>query len=608
MSNLFSHTKSVVKTPSTTGQVRPAHEEMHPSKVRQSTTKQPDSGLLLGFNPVKRDSNGKIIKDTPASNTPSKTRSSPPSHLGTPKFLKFSTDDSQLSEEARKLMENVRGDVARIKAQMILEKGEQERKEREAEQMHDGRKIAKPKGKASRFSDAHMAEFRKMDSIAGHPSSFRATPGRFKPVDKSLKRKISKANLEEPEKTPSPTKPAVTDAKRVKRAEGDDTSITRPKNEGETPKKSTIPQPKKTAFRSTPLMTPMKASSSRFATAKPQKTSMIPSLMRSPESRIRAPPRTPQTEFNPKLKKNLPSLGDLRSILRRHQPLFSKDPVRIAAGTHVATPGFNPDIKLDDLPSISFDDDSAQTPSPRKRVGFTPSTKNSPSPTKLAALNVAPTSSDVVYPTLPQMTPPKEKMDTPTIRRVRESAVSAQASPFPNLPAVPHGIANKKRHRDEVDDKEPAISAQASPFPNFPAVPHGIANKKRHRDKVDDKEPAISAQASPFPNLRTVPHGIANKKRHRDEVDDNKDSENIPPADSGSGSSSDEQRSTKRLKTGTFAVPKTVNSSPLKSVATTPARGTPSRAVTPGTATSRKGRSVLSLTRLNMLAKPKSRR
>jgi hypothetical protein len=27
-----------------------------------------------------------------------------------------------------------------------------------------------------------MAEFRKMDSIAGHASSFRATPGRFQPV------------------------------------------------------------------------------------------------------------------------------------------------------------------------------------------------------------------------------------------------------------------------------------------------------------------------------------------------------------------------------------------------------------------------------------------
>lgn len=545
-SNPPSHSKSAMKTPSSAGEVRPAHEEMHPSKVRQSTTKQPDSGLILGFNPVKRDSNGNIIKDTVVSNTPSKTKESPPSTLSTPKFdLKFASDETQLSEEARKLMENVREDVARIKAQMILEKGEQERKEREAQQQQDGRKIAKPKGKTGRFSAAHMAEFRKMDSIENHPSAFRAAPGRFKPVDKSLKRKISKAALDEPEKqSSSPSKPAVADAKRVKRAEGEDASVARPRPEDESPKKSAIPQPKST-IRSSSLMTPTKASSARFATAKPQKTSMIPTLARSPTSRITAPPRTPQTEFNPKLKKNLPSLGNLKSILRRHQPLFSNDPVKIAAGTHIPKPGFNPDIKLDNLPSMSFDEEPCPTPSPKKHVEFSPSTKASPSPSKVPAPDVS--TSDVVYPTLPQITPPKEKIDTPTIRRVRESGVSAQASPFPNLPAVPHGIANKKRHRD----------------------------------------------------------------------DDDEDSENIPPADS----TSDEQRSTKRLKTSsTPAVSQKTISSPLKSRTTTPAqptqptpgkatpgKATPAQTGTPGTA-SRKSRGVLSMSRLNMLAKPKTRR
>lgn len=549
-SNPPSQSKSVVKTPSTAGEVRPAHEEMHPSKVRHSTTKQPDSGLILGFNPVRRDSNGNIIKDTVVSNTPSKkTKESPPSTLSTPKFdLKFASDETQLSEEARKLMENVREDVARIKAQMILEKGEQERKEREAQQqqLQDGRKIAKPKGKTGRFSAAHMAEFRKMDSIEGHPSAFRATPGRFKPVDKSLKRKISKTALDEPEKksSSSPSKPAVADAKRVKRAEGEDASVARPRTEDESPRKSAIPQPKFT-IRSSSLMTPTKASSARFATAKPQKTSMIPTLARSPASHIAAPPRTPQTEFNPKLKKNLPSLGNLKSILRRHQPLFSNDPVKIAAGTHVPKPGFNPDIKLDNLPSMSFDEEPCPTPSPKKHVEFSPSTKASPSPSNIPAPEVS--TSDVVYPTLPQTTPtPPKKIDTPTIRRVRESGVSAQASPFPNLPAVPHGIANKKRHRD----------------------------------------------------------------------DDDKDAENIPPADAAS----DEQRSAKRVKTSTPAVSQTA-SSPLKSRtpvnAKAAAKATPGKAApektapektgTPGTA-SRKSRGVLSMSRLNMLAKPKTRR
>ena len=94
---------------------------MHPSKVQKSTTKKADSGLILGFQPIKRDANGNVIKETIASNTPSKVLSSPPSNLGTPsKFgFEFSNDDAQLSEDAKKLMESVREDVARIKAQMI---------------------------------------------------------------------------------------------------------------------------------------------------------------------------------------------------------------------------------------------------------------------------------------------------------------------------------------------------------------------------------------------------------------------------------------------------------------------------------------------------------
>ncbi|KAF2273637.1 uncharacterized protein EI97DRAFT_435809 [Westerdykella ornata] len=58
------------------------------------------------------------------------------------------------------------------------------------------RKMAKPKGKKSRFSDAHMAEFKKMDSIANHPSAFRADPNRFKPASAFLKRTQSKTELD----------------------------------------------------------------------------------------------------------------------------------------------------------------------------------------------------------------------------------------------------------------------------------------------------------------------------------------------------------------------------------------------------------------------------
>lgn len=637
---LSSSGKTAMKTPSSAGSVRPAREEMHPSKAQKSTTKQADSGLLLGFHPVQRDSKGNVIKESIATNTPSKVIASPPSNLGTPsKFdFRFSSDDAQLSEEARKLMESVREDVARIKAQMILDRGEQERKEQDANQLIDGRKIAKPKGKAGRFSDAHMAEFKKMDSIAGHPSSFRAQTARFTPENKSLKRKSSKAFLDDPEAKASPSKTSVggiNGTKRIKRTE-------RTESEGTstigipatrvvgTAKKVAKPQSTRSTFRSSSLKTPTKSSVARFASARPLKTSMIPSPTRSPVSRATAP-QTPKTEFNPRLKKSLPSLGNLKSILRRRQPLFSNDPTKIAAGTHLATPGFNPQINLQNLPTASFGGND-QTPSPKKRVEFTSSTKSRHgfSPATPSLLNSAPeavaSTSDIVYPVLPEtMTPEKEALDTPTIRRVRESTNATQpSSPLASIPAIPHGIPNKER-KHEGEKEHPRVSpfskptfapTFSSPFPKMPTVPHGIPNEKRHqrdgRDKKANTEALKSGPSSPSKpkspatNLLAVPHGIKNKKRQRSDISDDEDdnTENIPPAEQ---TSIGEQRNAKRLKASPMKM-NPVSPSPIKSrPIITPSRmtaGNRSRNGTPST-TSRKN--VLSLSRLNMLAKPKSR-
>ncbi|EED20034.1 erythromycin esterase, putative [Talaromyces stipitatus ATCC 10500] len=621
--------KPSIKTPSTVGAVRPAHEEMHPSKVHQSTTKQADSGLILGFQPIKRDSNGRVIKEDPVTNTPSKIISSPPSNLGTPsKFgFKFSSDDAQLSEEARKLMASVREDVARIKAQMILERGEQQRNAEAAEQPLGNRKIIKPKGKAGRFSDVHMAEFKKMDSIAGHPSAFRAQPGRFTPATQSLKRKSSKAKLDEPEAKPAPSKSPGIAAKRVKRAEIQTTSTTRPLANIGTQRKTGIPQPGTSMFRSSSLMTPTKSSTARFASARPSKTSMIPSLAGSPSRP--AVPQTPKTEFNPRLKKSLPSLGNLKSILRRRQPLFSTDPAKIAAGTHITAPNFSPDIDLKGLPTATFGSVD-QTPSPKKHVEFTSSTKSPresilETPTAIGPASDAPvaSTSDIMYPTLPlRMTPDKEVIDTPTIRRVRESITAAQpASPLPKIPAIPHGIPNKERKHDHEKEQTVTLSSPtfnptfsthptASPFPKMPTVPHGIPNEKRGREEHSKKPDIKSTDAmlkapisplkakSPSICLVAVPHGIVNKKRQRADVSDDEDTENIPPAD--------DERNAKRLKASPMKL-NPVSPSPIKKrPIITPGRmtGNRGRGATPGTASKK---SVLSLSRLNMLSKPKSR-
>lgn len=538
------------KTPTSSSSFRLTMNEMHPSKVRQSTTKQADSGLVLGFNPVKRDANGNAMNDTVAQNTPSKATVSP-SQFGTPGFdYQFSCQESQLSDEAKKLMESVREDVARIKSQMSQDKGKQIDAERAADALQGGRRIAQPKGKAGRFSDAHMAEFKKMDSIAGHASSFRATPGRFQPASTGLKRTNSKIRLDETSSNASPSKsparpspkPTETGAKRVKHDKTDDASTRSPSKEANVPKPANTRARPRNTIRSS-LLTPTKSSLARTsASVRPQKTSMIPSLAGSPSKAV-STPQTPRTDFNPRFKSHLPTLSGLKSILRRHQPLFSKDPSKIAAGTHVAAPGFSPDMLL----SGGSSGGDPQTPSPKKHVEFSASTKSryelaqaSPSPSKIPVVQGR--SDDVAYPVLPAMTPEKSstaqkpastKKMSPSIRQVRPSNAAPQPPKLPEIPSVPHGIGNKKRRREETNEEV--------------------------------------------------------------------DSENVPPADAT-------ERNTKRVKFTAPTPTKNPSSSPLKGRTNTPRQPTPGRAGPhAGTPATEKKKKALSLSRLNMLAKPKNR-
>lgn len=555
-----------MKTPTSVTAPRPSREEMHPSKAHQSTTKQADSGLLLGFNPIKKDANGNVVKHALSDNTPTKSKPSPAtSQFGTPGFeYKFQSQETELSAEAKLLMESVRGDVARIKAQMSRDKSTQEQEDTKADPAHGDRKIAMPKGKANRFSDIHMAEFKKMDSIAGHASSFRATPGRFQPVTKSLKRTKSKAQLDEDSQNSSPSRSAkktstlpvptaASNAKRVKRNPSEEVSTRESRKDQplkvETPRRPVGPRPRpRTSVRSS-LMTPTHASLARGASAsvKAPKTSLIPSLKLSPAAKTIASPRTPRTDFNPRIKGKLPSLSNLRSILRQRQPLFSRDPAKIASGTHVAAPDFNPSSLFGGATDM---DDSAPTPSPKKHVEFTPSVKSrhelalvSPSPSKAPSAQRRSTAEDVAYPTLPALTPEQKSTlspaTTPTsaiksIRHVRNSDAGEQIAPYPELPVVTHGIA------------------------------HGIGNKKRHRDEVTDEDSSTTAN-----------------------------SENVPPVDA-----QPDERRAKRLKSN----PPTP--SPVKKRLTkTPVRPSSGKVSTP--ISRQKSRGVLSMSRLNMLSKPK---
>jgi len=158
---------------------------MHPSKAHQSTTQEPDSGLRLGFTDI----------NPKGGNQPSGLTQQTPSKIGisSPSFdFRYARPAPQLGPEAQRMMDELREEALRIKARLAAEREEEKRKNGDG---IGGRRIAQPKGKAGRFSDVHMAEFKKMDSIEGHASSFRAQPGRLTPATSSLKRSQSKAKL-----------------------------------------------------------------------------------------------------------------------------------------------------------------------------------------------------------------------------------------------------------------------------------------------------------------------------------------------------------------------------------------------------------------------------
>ncbi len=308
---------SIVKTPKTLPRV--AHAEMNPKEVHQTTTKAPDSGLRLGFADISATETSKKVAE--ALNTPSRTapRASLPQHLTAASFdFKFASE-SKLSEEARKLMDNVREDAERIKLHILAEKDMQAHKDSEAERIFGGvsatgRKIAKAQGRAGRFSDVHMAQFKKMDSIANHPSSFRAKPNFAQPTQQSLKRSGSKAGLDEAERPrtagkgtpgrlpppfgrphaessppkPSPSCPAESNRlendvppKRRKSTFGDVSAgrVAMKEDDNAALRPSTLPRPK--SGPPTSLLTPTKASLARSNTVKlpaasPGKVSLLP--------------------------------------------------------------------------------------------------------------------------------------------------------------------------------------------------------------------------------------------------------------------------------------------------------------------------------------------
>ncbi|KAF4468324.1 hypothetical protein FALBO_4807 [Fusarium albosuccineum] len=643
--------------------VKPPHDEMHPSKAHQ-TMGEPSSAMRLGFTDIKDNSRPGILPDTP-------------SKIGLPASsftfrVAREAAETQLSGDAQRLMDELREQAAKIKADLVAQ--------REAEGSDTdghGRKIAKPKGKSGRFSAAHMAEFKKMDSIENHASAWRAQHGRFQPVvslkrspskanldttptgspDKSglkrspskaeldvptpstpritqsLKRKSSRANLDELQQSPSPKKSAIpaprnaqlfpnvqqrVPSKRFKQRMEDDasagrpvsrdgTSIPRPKSSGND---SIKPPPSSSSF--SRLLSPTKSSLAH--TGKPTIT-----LVKSPskldfktlvKSASTQTLTSPGKSTTPRARVISPGRFErVKSILRGHRTASGNVQTAIPLPMISQTPAPPKADKDKALPPVPL-----TTPRRKvtKRVAFTPEVtriaaeQNSPSPQKsslkaqstrnladeqfqgLDGMLAKADSGDVVYPDLSGFRPLPEPPTKP--KGLMPSSVpgkftfrSDHTIEFGDAPTAGFGASPGQSSVRHVRQSIKPGTEMPGSFP-APTSPTSHPNKENN-------------DAGPNKILFGAPHGMSNKKRHRASWDEEEAEEK------------DAERTAKKRKNEhvpegeALLAPRLVSSTPsakkLK-VGSAVLR-------TPGSASPTKKRSVLSLSRLNMLARPKNR-
>ncbi|KAG9234253.1 hypothetical protein BJ875DRAFT_461997 [Amylocarpus encephaloides] len=618
-----SNLKSIASSPMTprtpaTARPKPSMEEMHPSKAQQSTARLPDAGLQLGFSDISAGEGG--LSSGSALQSPSKAG------ISSSFDFRFARPGPQLGSEAQRMMDELRGEAMKIKARMAAERYEKQR-ETEGNGEEDGknantttgRKIAQPKCKAGRYSNAHMAEFKKMDSIENHPSSFRAQLNRLVPSTANLKRTQSAANLDEREAAQGNSQPGshhssnsdrlenTAPSKRSRKAIADDTSSARPVSRAGIPQPTT-PNQARPSNSLEAIMTPTQASLARVASVK-NPTTQIPTLSRPP-SKANLASGTPRgltksaTTANVSTLPNSPSKSFLRSpgkfervrsILRRVSPSPKKPtnpPSSIPSlkrspskpnfehpqPSTLTTPKKPPPSKITkhvnftpEVTAINRATTAQQSPSPikygiprsatRKNMSVQSSTPNSTNvpisyPSIASHPNVAQRSSEVEYPSLSGVRPLPEVPQTATARPP---------------PSVPGTFTFRSDH---------TIDFVASPKGFGPSS--GQSSIRQVRQSMDHTMPG-SFPGNNKENTRqlpSVPHGMTNKKRRRVDSDDEKDGS---PARSPKKSKLVAAEGAELMAPRLIATPKSKLSS-----------------------TAKKG--VLSLSRLNMLARPKMRK
>lgn len=594
---------------------------MHPSKAQQSTTQEPDSGLRLGFTDIRAAGNDQ----------PSGLTQQTPTKIGisSPTFdFKFARPVPQLGPEAQRMMDDLREEALRIKAKLAAEREEDKRRNGDHASGIEGRKIAQPRGKVGRFSDVHMAEFKKMDSIAGHPSAFRAQPARLTPAKTTLKRTQSKAQLDEREETSKKHEQSsenvqserlenTAPAKRARKHVADDTSTARPVSRHETtplPSASASSIPRSQSSMLAAVSTPTQASLARAASVK-KPTTQIPTLARSPSKpNLLATPRVitksatthdmgvPKSES--KAVPHTPSrLDRMRSILRRPSSTVKK-PAQMPSSIPTLTRSPSKSNFDKSLPTIPTTPGGVSDAKVSKHVNFTPDTinkhslvlQNSPSPVKsglprsTSRIQLDPRSSaihsnisshgsaSIQYPSiasLPSLGKQTKEVEYPSLAGVRSLPQPPRRIAQPALPSVPGTFTFRSDH---------TISFGSSPK-GFGSSP-GQSSVRQVRQSLFPNEMPGSFPSSNKENteLTTVPHGMTNKKRRRVDSDDETEEEI--------------ERSPKKHKTAAAE----------DSMLMAPDLPSQNKTPKPTVSSPAKKKGVLSLSRLNMLARPKVRK
>ncbi|KAI9645952.1 hypothetical protein NHQ30_005389 [Ciborinia camelliae] len=620
------------QTPVTSGRAIPPREEMHPSMTHKSTTQKPDSGLRHGFVDINPKGNDQ----------PSGVQQQSPSKIGisSPTFdFKFAHPPPVLGPEAQHMLDGLREEALRIRAKLAAEREMEQRNNPDGSYM-GGRRIAQAKGKVSRYSDVHMAEFKKMDSIANHPSSFRAQPARITPATTSLKRTQSKAKLGDRDATHSDESSRdardagserlenTAPAKRARQHMTDDTSSLRPLSRGKT---EAIPVP------STPrhqisgvlasLTTPTQASMARVQSVK-RPASQIPSLSKSPSKpNLQSTPRgmmKSATMNNIAGSMTAPSKSALRtpnrfdrvkSILKHPGSSFSTKKTEKASAIPSIARSASKRNLAKDLPSVPTTPIGIGRSKSVKHVGFTPETRKrnetkhneatvpqSPSPVKSAIPrsnskpNIKVTSSIAPRKPVPQQGSTERQaketemsgtnsVEYPSLAGVRPlPEPPRQDAPQNPLASVPGTFTFRSDH---------TISFGASPkgFGPSPSqatirqvrrsiFPNTVPGSFPDGNKENTGPPVRESRKKPtnLSAMPSVPHGMSNKKRRRVESD-----------------GEEEERSPKKLKAPEGAMLMAPRLQGEKDAAAANAQS-PAK---------KRG---LTLSRLNMLARPKGRK